>query len=218
MYDGNTKKVPEGAATPSGEQAAATAHTTEHSQGEASPESTPPRKLRIYVASSWRCARQPGVVERLRAEGHEVYDFRHPAAGDGFRSWNAVDPDWQQWDAAGFARGLEHPVARRGYRRDLDAMLWADVCVLCLPCGRSAHVEAGWFSGRPGKRLAVLLDDTSEPELMYLLADAVCVDLDAVVAWLREQQLGRNRKDSKRWQLERLRAWVDDRFGGRGTR
>ena len=34
---------------------------------------------RIYVASSWRNALQPGVVTKLRRDGHEVYDFREPA-------------------------------------------------------------------------------------------------------------------------------------------
>ena len=28
-------------------------------------------------------------------------------------------------------------------KADLDAMLWAETCVLVLPCGRSAHTEAG---------------------------------------------------------------------------
>ena len=38
--------------------------------------------MRIYVASSWRCEFQPEVVQKLRALGHEVYDFRGP--GDGW--------------------------------------------------------------------------------------------------------------------------------------
>jgi hypothetical protein len=38
--------------------------------------------MKIYVASSWRCKYQPEVVRKLRALGHEVYDFRGP--GDGW--------------------------------------------------------------------------------------------------------------------------------------
>lgn len=34
---------------------------------------------KIYVASSWRNQHQPQVVSFLREQGHEVYDFRHPA-------------------------------------------------------------------------------------------------------------------------------------------
>lgn len=38
--------------------------------------------MKIYVASSWRNAYQPQVVDALRKEGNEVYDFRNPAEGD----------------------------------------------------------------------------------------------------------------------------------------
>ena len=37
---------------------------------------------KIYVASSWRNKYYPEVVERLKKEGHDVYDFRnHPHGG-----------------------------------------------------------------------------------------------------------------------------------------
>ena len=46
--------------------------------------------MKIYVASSWRNERHPGVVELLRIAGHEVYDFRNPEDGD---SWILVEGD-----------------------------------------------------------------------------------------------------------------------------
>jgi nucleoside 2-deoxyribosyltransferase len=47
-------------------------------------------------------------------------------------------------------------------------MDWADCCVLVLPCGRSAHIEAGYMAGR-GKPVWVLAVEPCEPELMYKL-------------------------------------------------
>jgi hypothetical protein len=38
--------------------------------------------MKIYVASSWRNTYQPEVVQKLRAMGHQVYDFR--GIGDGW--------------------------------------------------------------------------------------------------------------------------------------
>lgn len=49
-------------------------------------------------------------------------------------------------------------------------MKWADACVLLLPSGMSAHLEAGWFSGA-GKPVAVLAPEIREPELMYKCFD-----------------------------------------------
>jgi hypothetical protein len=143
--------------------------------------------MRIYVASSWRCDRQPGVVAALRAEGHDVYDFRNPEPGNRGFSWRQIDPD-RSWlaDPARFRAGLQHPVARRGFDLDMGALKACDVCVLVLPCGRSAHLELGWVASAPGKRAIVLLDDpVSEPELMYLACDEICVSLEEVIAAIR---------------------------------
>jgi len=135
--------------------------------------------MKIYVASSWRNQRQPGVVERLRAEGHEVYDFRHPAPGnDGF-AWSDIDEGWQAWTTEEYVAALTHPVAERGFSSDMDAIRWADACVYVLPCGRSASLEVGWAAGA-GKLTIALLDD-AEPELMVKMLDHVCLSLDEVV-------------------------------------
>jgi len=95
--------------------------------------------MNIYVASSWRNDLQPSVVQRLRLEGHEVYDFKNPRPGDnGFR-WSDIDPNWTSWTPEQFCAGLQHPIAEAGFRSDMDALRACDACVLVLPCGRSAH-------------------------------------------------------------------------------
>lgn len=62
----------------------------------------------------------------------------------------------------------------------VDAMLWADTCVLVLPCGRSSHTETGWFAGR-GLKAIVYMPEKQEPELMYKLFDRVVGNLDELV-------------------------------------
>ena len=136
---------------------------------------------RIYIASSWRNARQPEVVAALRAAGHEVYDFRNPFNGVTGFAWSEIDPEWQAWSATDYRRLLTtHPIAARGFLSDLRGMQWADTCVLLLPCGRSAHLEAGWFCGQ-GKRCLILTQDGEELELMHLLATDICISLDEVL-------------------------------------
>jgi len=139
---------------------------------------------RIYVASSWRNAWQPEVVRALRTAGHEVFDFRNPWKGyDAFR-WSDVSPDWQDWTVSEYRQGLTHPIAEERFAHDLEAMEWADTCVLVLPCGRSAHAEAGWFSGA-GKRVIVYIPEKQEPELMYKLFDGVVETVEELLAVLR---------------------------------
>lgn len=135
---------------------------------------------RIYVASSWRNKYFPEVVTRLREAGHEVYDFRNPPHGGAGFHWTDVDPDAPNWTYAQYAEGLHHPLAERQFQADIDALTWADTCVLVLPCGRSAHTEAGWMAGA-GKRVLAYIPEMLEPELMYKLFDAVAGSLDELV-------------------------------------
>ena len=46
--------------------------------------------MKIYVASSWRNEHQQKLVDQLTQLGHEVYDFKHPHGGDGFK-WSNMD-------------------------------------------------------------------------------------------------------------------------------
>ena len=136
---------------------------------------------RIYVASSWRNPQQPQVVDELRAHGHEVYEFRNPPDATGF-SWQEIDLQ-QPCTVDEYLAALRSPRAAQGFLADFRAMRWADVCVLVLPCGRSAHLELGWMSGA-GKRTLILTRDGEEPELMALLADHIVGDLDVLVRLL----------------------------------
>ncbi len=139
----------------------------------------------IYVASSWRCPTQPGVVQALRDAGHEVYDFRNPPGGATGFAWSEVDPAWLDWSIDTYRNLLDHPRAVEGFGNDLEAMEWADTFVLVLPCGRSAHLELGWAVGQ-GLRTAILLSqDGFEPELMYRMVDHLAVSTEELVDWLR---------------------------------
>lgn len=115
----------------------------------------------------------------LRAEGHEVYDFRNPRPGETGFSWADIDDHWPTWSARDYVKALQHPIAERGFATDWEAMQWADTCVLLLPSGRSAHIEAGYFVGA-GKSLHIVLFGVVEPELMYRMADGVHVGMETL--------------------------------------
>lgn len=128
--------------------------------------------MNIYVASSWRNPDQPGIVERLRSWGHEVYDFRNPTPSYPGFAWSKIDPEWKSWSVERFRTALQGWLAVGGFELDHTAMQRADACVLVLPCGRSAHLEAGWFCGQD-KRVFAVLGQAIEPELMYAMFDTI---------------------------------------------
>lgn len=133
----------------------------------------------VYVASSWRNPHQPEVVKALRANGIPCYDFRNPVEGDHGFSWEQCGPRGMSgtctylhgdtWLPSDVIETLEHRIAMRAFDFDFGAMKRARACVLVMPCGRSAHIEAGYFVGA-GRPLHVLLTGSAEPELMWRMA------------------------------------------------
>lgn len=148
---------------------------------------------KFYVASSWRNTQQPNVVRILRDLGHEVYDFKNPSEGDNGFHWSDVIEHYDRTSENQLAYmeeyilALDTPIAKDGFNKDFGAMHWADACILVLPCGRSAHLEAGWMIGQD-KPTAILLDPDAEgkvtPELMYKMADMVCPGPASLMTWV----------------------------------
>lgn len=133
--------------------------------------------MNIYVASSWRNQFQQAVINDLLRNNYSVYDFRK----DGF-SWSEVDPDWQKWpnDVDKFAAGLNHRCAKRGFRRDMQALMECDVCVAVMPFGPSASMEMGWACGA-GKFVLVYIPEIREPDLMVKMAHLITRNWDEIL-------------------------------------
>jgi len=133
----------------------------------------------VYVASSWRNLIQPDVVKMLVEAGHDVYDFRNPFQnGTGFR-WADIASDWEDWSSEELIDGLEHPLASKGFKSDMDALDWAEAVVMVMPCGRSSHLELGYAVGQ--RKKTVILLSQSEPELMYKMADYLVTDTEQML-------------------------------------
>lgn len=146
--------------------------------------------MKVYVASSWRNEYQQEVVDALRSDGHEVYDFRY----EGF-SWSEVDDNWRQWSREKYRSLLidatlgNNEIIRRGFNRDMEALKECDLCVLVLPSGRSAHLEAGYAVGA-GKRMIVLLLGPLEPDLMYLMSSTpVALSIEEVIRFIHADSM-----------------------------
>lgn len=143
--------------------------------------------MKLYVASSWRNTYYDSVVKALIVAGHEVYDFKHPEPDNKGFSWLEVDKEWQTWTPWQFVHGLMHPAAEKGFTLDMDALNACEGCVLVLPSGRSAHLEAGYAIGKSKPTFILMPPDSDpvEPELMYKMATAICLDMDELLKVLK---------------------------------
>lgn len=143
--------------------------------------------MNIYVASSWRNPRQPVIVDALRSAGYEVYDFRNPRGegpNTGF-AWSDIDPEWRTWTPEQYRDALDSPIAQAGFVADFDGLHDCDALVLLLPCGASAHSEAGYVAGL-GKPVVPLANAQTEPELMYKLFEPLVTSIPELLTALHD--------------------------------
>jgi hypothetical protein len=127
--------------------------------------------MTIYVASSYRNKYQPEIIQLLRQLGHDVYDFHtNPYK---FK-WEEISMNLHKdWEPQFFADKLKNDTkVKNAFQYDYAAVTKADCCLVILPCGKSAHIEAGWFKGR-GKKVYILMMEPNEPELMYKFFDEI---------------------------------------------
>lgn len=119
---------------------------------------------RIYLAGSWKNADKILMLrDILKAEGHEVDCFASTDTGRTSFNWyeltHAIMCNTQEeaeeillnMDAINL---LDFERVRGAYREDRRWLDWSDTCVLVLPSGKSAHLEAGYAVGS-GKDLFI---------------------------------------------------------------
>lgn len=145
-----------------------------------------PKAKEYYLIGSLRNERISEIGNTLRASGINIFD-----------SWFAAGPladdCWRDYEQA---RGHDFPKALRGYaaqhvfefdKRHLDR---TDGAILCLPAGRSGHLELGYVigSGKPGY---ILME--GEPErfdVMYAFTQVhgggVFYDINELIAAIKQ--------------------------------
>lgn len=127
---------------------------------------------KLYVASSWSNPKQPWLVEKLREKGFDVYDFRHPSGRADKNIWDVLEVNKEKVFTSVMVELMDMKEAEERFKEHLEAMQQADACVLYLPCGNSAHIEAGYMKGL-GKKVYVFgeFEVQIKPELMYYTFD-----------------------------------------------
>lgn len=133
--------------------------------------------MKIYIASSWKNAEQVRECQAyLEAVGHKADAFCNDTQGRYVFSYTEIG-NVDQLNAVTF---LADPRSRRAFQEDKKWLDWADAVVLLLPCGRSAHLEAGYAVGQ-GKPLIIHGGfEMGEFDVMYGFADALVETFAAI--------------------------------------
>lgn len=145
--------------------------------------------MKIYLGGSLNNPEVRALARTIRLDmgGIQVFDdwaAAHPEADDKWRDYSK-------------ARGYELPEAlsshagQQVYNFDRINLISADVFVLVAPCGKSAHLEAGYMAGLReagfSKRvIAYIGNDPERYDVMYNFFDKICYTTEEVLTDLRE--------------------------------
>ena len=141
---------------------------------------------RIYVASSWRNTKQQEIVHLLREYGHDVYDFTKPNDRTMSNVWEDIHLNHDLCTSDQYIEAISDSTVIKRFEDHVNAMMAADTCILLLPCGSSAHSEAGFMAGL-GKMVFVLNTETElKPELMYRLFHGYTSNILDLLTWMDE--------------------------------
>jgi len=137
--------------------------------------------MNIYLIGSLRNPEIPKIAEQLRDAGYDVFDDWHSAGPEADDSWQAYEED----RGRSFAEALDGAHATNVFEFDKKNIEAADVVVMVMPAGKSAHLELGWSLGH-GKPGFVLLNDEPERfDVMYRFADGIAMDVQHLTNLLR---------------------------------
>ncbi|MDD3663310.1 MAG: hypothetical protein PHT84_05615 [Candidatus Pacebacteria bacterium] len=142
------------------------------------------RKLRVYIASSWRNQDHENSVEFFKSEGFEVYDYRNPnGIGTGFH-WESVDADFKKWSARQALDALRNSSASEAFYSDMHALDRADAVVALAPHGASVGMEVGYAVGR-GIPVVWIQSEPPQPELMAKMCQYRVSDIEEAAGILQ---------------------------------
>lgn len=146
------------------------------------------KSSRIYLAGSWKNADNIlALRDLLKAEGHEVDCFASTDTGRTSFNWSELITalgcqeraeaeiklaGMDAIDLLSFDRVIE------AFQEDKKFLDWCDTCILILPSGKSAHLEAGYAKGQ-GKTLIIFGEFLKgERDVMYGFADGLYRDAE----------------------------------------
>jgi hypothetical protein len=138
--------------------------------------------MRIYLASSWKNEK---IVKEwskfLKNHCHEVNTLCDNLTGRYIFNFSDIHgiECFDQIDV------LQNDKVKKAFAEDKKWLDWADVCLLILPAGKSAHLEAGYSKGC-GKKLIIWQSHFTKGEfdVMYGFADIVTDSTAAVLDFL----------------------------------
>ena len=148
--------------------------------------------MKIYVASSWSNIYFDNFIKELKENCKEnckddyIYNFK-----DCNFHWYNIDNNYEKWIFDEFYRiGLFNKQAVDIFNHHLSFLNKCDLCILLLPSGLSAHMEAAYTKGKDIPVVVYLPEEEKviKPELMYRFFNLITSNKQVLFNYIEERR------------------------------
>ncbi len=142
--------------------------------------------MKLYVIGSLRNPNVPRLAVTLREELEcEVFDDWYAAGPEADDKWR----DYERAKGHTYIEALDGYAANHVFNYDKSHLDSSDAVILCLPAGKSGHLEAGYCIGK-GKPCFILLDSPDRWDVMYKFASAIVETVPELITAIKSTPLG----------------------------
>jgi len=135
------------------------------------------KQMKYFIASKWRNKEQVNeLVARLREKDHEVFSFIESEVN--FLDGKTPEEEMQAFES--IKDWQNDSRIKVVYKSDIDGLREAEIFILLLPSGSSAHIEAGIAYGWNKKM--VCIGQIDKPEIHYLIFDKFFDSIDQFIS------------------------------------
>jgi len=136
----------------------------------------------IYLIGSLRNPEVPVLANRLREEGHDVFDDWYSAGFEADDKWR----DYEKARGHNLAQALKGYAAQHVMEFDKFHLKRADTVVLVMPSGKSGHIEYGYAIGLGKKGYVLQEADAERYDVMYALGTDVVYSVEELIERLSD--------------------------------
>lgn len=141
--------------------------------------------MKIYISASWKkrvLVRE--LAETLRAHDHAVFDFTDPECRESDETPPEMFPE--QFDPLKhfYRQYIHRNEWLNAVNENREAIQWADLIILLLPCGHDA--TADWALGVGMGKRSIIVGHPAKGDYskVHLLADAILNHVEDIIPWL----------------------------------
>ena len=142
--------------------------------------------MKIYISTSWKnrlLVRK--LAEILRSHVHEVFDFTDPSCRKTYEAPQEMFPELFDPSQHIYSQYINREEWQAAVNENREAIKWADLIILLLPCGIDATADWALGVGMGKRTIIVGHPNKGERSEVHLWADVMLDSIDDIIPWFQ---------------------------------